>query len=82
MMEQAGFEQVYQLDGGILKYFEECDWQALPRFVLRLRWSRCSSIPPYSPLATYSASPVKRFCRLKISSDKYLLGQWCPRLLP
>lgn len=24
MMEQAGFEQVYQLDGGILKYFEEC----------------------------------------------------------
>ncbi len=24
LMEQAGFEQVYQLDGGILKYFEEC----------------------------------------------------------
>ena len=24
MMEQAGFEQVYQLDGGILKYFEDC----------------------------------------------------------
>src|SRR5690606_19428831 len=24
MMEQAGFEEVYQLDGGILKYFEEC----------------------------------------------------------
>ena len=23
-MEQAGFKQVYQLDGGILKYFEEC----------------------------------------------------------
>ncbi len=23
-MEQAGFEQVHQLDGGILKYFEEC----------------------------------------------------------
>ena len=23
-MEQAGFRQVYQLDGGILKYFEEC----------------------------------------------------------
>jgi len=23
-MEQAGFQQVYQLDGGILKYFEEC----------------------------------------------------------
>lgn len=23
-MEQIGFEQIYQLDGGILKYFEEC----------------------------------------------------------
>lgn len=23
-MEQAGFKEVYQLDGGILKYFEEC----------------------------------------------------------
>jgi UPF0176 protein len=23
-MEQAGFRQIYQLDGGILKYFEEC----------------------------------------------------------
>lgn len=23
-MEQAGFEQVFQLDGGILKYFEDC----------------------------------------------------------
>lgn len=23
-MEQAGFQQVYQLEGGILKYFEEC----------------------------------------------------------
>ncbi len=24
MLEKLGFEQVYQLDGGILKYFEEC----------------------------------------------------------
>jgi len=24
MMEQAGFQDVYQLDGGILKYFEDC----------------------------------------------------------
>ncbi len=24
LMEQAGFEEVYQLDGGILKYFEDC----------------------------------------------------------
>ena len=24
LMEEQGFEQVYQLDGGILKYFEEC----------------------------------------------------------
>ncbi|MFG0333701.1 MAG: pseudouridine synthase, partial [Maioricimonas sp. JB049] len=24
MLEQAGFPEVYQLDGGILKYFEEC----------------------------------------------------------
>ena len=24
-MQQAGFEQVLQLDGGILKYFEETD---------------------------------------------------------
>lgn len=24
LMEQLGFEQVWQLDGGILKYFEEC----------------------------------------------------------
>lgn len=23
-MEQAGFQEIYQLDGGILKYFEEC----------------------------------------------------------
>ena len=23
-MEQAGFKQVYQLEGGILKYFEDC----------------------------------------------------------
>ena len=23
-MERAGFQHVYQLDGGILKYFEEC----------------------------------------------------------
>lgn len=23
-MEQAGFQQIYQLDGGILKYFEDC----------------------------------------------------------
>lgn len=27
MMEQAGFKDVYQLDGGILKYFEDCGGQ-------------------------------------------------------
>ena len=27
VLEQAGFENVYQLDGGILKYFEVCGHQ-------------------------------------------------------
>lgn len=36
-LEQAGFADVYQLDGGILKYFEECGGAHDPGGLLRLR---------------------------------------------
>ena len=39
-MEREGFEQVFQLDGGILKYFEECGGDALRGRVFRLRPAR------------------------------------------
>lgn len=79
MMEQAGFEQVYQLDGGILKYFEECGGKHYHGscFVFDGRVALDSTLQPTGNLLCFACQAV--LSPAEVSSDKYLLGQWCPR---
>ena len=79
MMEQAGFEQVYQLDGGILKYFEECGGKHYHGscFVFDGRVALDPELQPTGNLLCFACQAV--LPPAEASSDKYLFGQWCPR---
>lgn len=79
MMEQAGFEQVYQLDGGILKYFEECGGQHYHGscFVFDGRVALDPALQPTGNLLCFACQAV--LSPAEAASDKYLSGKWCPR---
>ena len=79
MMEQAGFQDVVQLDGGILKYFEECGGAHYRGecFVFDQRVSLDSNLAETSTTQCYA-------CQATLSledqaSPKYLPGEACPR---
>ncbi len=79
LMEQAGFEQVYQLDGGILKYFEECGGQHYHGscFVFDGRVSLDPALQPTGHVLCFACQAV--LSAEEARSEQYLFGQWCPR---
>ena len=77
-LEQLGFEQVYQLDGGILKYFEECGSEHYDGdcFVFDKRVAVNAEL-------TETAIELCYACQATLSpddqeSDKYVPGKSCP----
>ncbi len=79
MMEQAGFEKVYQLDGGILKYFEECGGKYYHGscFVFDNRVALSPDLKPTGDVLCYACQAV--LSADELSSERFLFGQWCPR---
>lgn len=79
MMEQAGFEQVYQLDGGILKYFEECGGEHYRGscFVFDGRVALDPALQPTGNQLCFACQAV--LTAQETQSERYVVGQWCPR---
>ncbi len=79
MMEQAGFKEVYQLDGGILKYFEECGGQHYHGscFVFDGRVSLDPGLQPTGHVLCFACQAV--LSAEEASSEHYIFGRWCPR---
>jgi UPF0176 protein len=79
MMEQAGFEQVYQLEGGILKYFEECggDHYDGACFVFDGRVALDPELKPTGALQCFACQSV--ITHEDIQSPKFLYGKYCPK---
>lgn len=79
MMEQAGFEQVYQLDGGILKYFEECGGEHYRGscFVFDGRVALDPALQPTGNQLCFACQAV--LSEQETESERYVVGRWCPR---
>jgi UPF0176 protein len=79
MMEQAGFEQVYQLDGGILKYFEECGGKHYHGscFVFDGRVALDPELKPTGNVLCFACQAV--LSPAEVNSAHYVVGQSCPR---
>lgn len=77
-LEQVGFEQVYQLDGGILKYFELCGGAHYDGacFVFDGRVALDSELKPTGNLLCFACQAVLQ--PTDIESDKFLFGKYCP----
>jgi UPF0176 protein len=78
LMEQAGFEQVYQLDGGILKYFEQCGGAHYEGscFVFDGRVALDADLKPTGNLLCFACQAV--LSHEDVDSVKFLFGQYCP----
>lgn len=78
LMEQAGFENVFQLEGGILKYFEECggDHYSGACFVFDNRVAVDPQLQPTGNLLCYACQAV--LTADDVTSDKYRFGAHCP----
>ena len=79
VMEQAGFKQVYQLDGGILKYFEECGGEHYDGscFVFDGRVALDAQLQPTGNLLCFACQAVLTADDAR--SGKFLFGEYCPR---
>lgn len=79
VMEQAGYENVYQLDGGILKYFEECggDHYDGSCFVFDGRVALDPELKPTGNLLCFACQAV--LTAEDVTSGKFMFGQYCPR---
>lgn len=79
MMEQAGFEQVFQLEGGILKYFEECGGKHYHGscFVFDGRVALNPELKPTGNLLCFACQAV--LSPEEVASAQYVVGQSCPR---
>jgi UPF0176 protein len=78
LMEQAGFEQVYQLDGGILKYFEECGGAHYDGscFVFDGRVALDPQLQPTGNLLCFACQAV--LSSDDVQSEQFVFGQCCP----
>lgn len=78
LMEQAGFEQVYQLDGGILKYFEECGGAHYDGacFVFDGRVALDPQLQPTGNLLCFACQAV--LSAEDVQSEKFSFGEYCP----
>lgn len=79
LMEQAGFQQVYQLEGGILKYFEECGGEHYDGacFVFDNRVALDPDLKPTGELLCFACQAV--ITHEDMLSPKFLYGQHCPK---
>lgn len=79
VMEQAGYKNVYQLDGGILKYFEECggDHYDGSCFVFDGRVALDPELKPTGNLLCFACQAV--LTADDVTSGKFMFGQYCPR---
>ncbi len=79
LMERKGFRNVYQLDGGILKYFEECGGEYYDGecFVFDQRVALDSQLRETETKQCFACqSPVTKADQ---QSDQYVPGKSCPR---
>ncbi len=78
MLEQLGFEQVYQLDGGILKYFEECGDAHYDGgcFVFDSRVVLGPDLAPTGAVQCFNCQAV--LTHEDIQSPKFRFGHSCP----
>jgi UPF0176 protein len=79
VMEQAGFKQVYQLDGGILKYFEECGDAHYDGscFVFDGRVALDAELKPTGNLLCFACQAV--LGADDVASGKFKFGEYCPK---
>ncbi|MCA9127301.1 MAG: sulfurtransferase [Planctomycetales bacterium] len=79
MMEQAGFESVFQLDGGILKYFEECGGAHYDGacFVFDGRVALDPQLQPTGDLLCFACQAV--LSPRDVASPTFLFGKYCPK---
>lgn len=79
LMEQAGFDEVYQLDGGILKYFEECGGEHYDGscFVFDGRVALDPELKPTGNLLCFACQAV--LTADDVQSGKFLFGEYCPK---
>ena len=79
LMEQAGFEHVYQLEGGILKYFEECGGEHYDGacFVFDNRVALDPELKPTGELLCFACQAV--ITHEDMTSPKFLFGEYCPK---
>ncbi len=77
-VEQAGFKDVYQLDGGILRYFEECGAAHYQGdcFVFDDRVAVKPDLAPSGAVLCYACQSV--LTAEELASPKYKAGSFCP----
>ncbi len=77
-VEQAGFKEVYQLDGGILRYFEECGRSHYHGdcFVFDDRVAVKPDLAPSGAVLCYHCQHV--LSAEDLASAKYRFGKSCP----
>lgn len=78
MLEQLGFREVYQLEGGILKYFEECGGAHYEGgcFVFDSRVVLDPQLQPTGAVQCFHCQAV--LTHQDIQSPKFVLGKSCP----
>lgn len=78
MLEQLGFREVYQLDGGILKYFEECGGAHYEGgcFVFDSRVVLDPQLQPTGAVQCFHCQAV--LSHQDIQSPKFEFGKSCP----
>lgn len=78
-MEQAGFEHIFQLDGGILKYFEECGGEHYDGdcFVFDQRVALDSNLHETGHKLCFACQEI--LTEEDCASPLYVPGQSCPR---
>ncbi len=79
MMEQAGFQHIYQLEGGILKYFEECGGEFYDGacFVFDNRVALDPELKPTGELLCFACQSV--ITHEDMMSPNFLYGEYCPK---
>ncbi|RMF44850.1 MAG: pseudouridine synthase [Planctomycetota bacterium] len=79
LLEQAGFRHVYQLEGGILKYFEECGGAHYRGncFVFDGRVALDPHLQPTGHMLCFACQSV--VTAEDVASGKFMFGKYCPR---
>lgn len=77
-MQQQGFQHVYQLEGGILKYFEECGGQHFRGecFVFDQRVALDADLRETDTAMCFACQAP--LTRLEQASPQYVVGESCP----